>query len=111
MNNSYKKYLNSEEWLKIRLDIIQTRKKCERCGSKNKLEVHHKHYKNIFKEEPEDLELLCRRCHKKEHDILDKENHHKKVKAKKKKHNKRQLKIRKEMEKSRRYQEYHLKYY
>jgi len=67
MNKEYTKYLNSKEWLNIRLDILTIRKSCEKCGSKKKLQVHHKHYKNIFKEEPEDLELLCDKCHKNEH--------------------------------------------
>lgn len=67
MNHKYKEYLNSKEWLELRLDILTNRVKCERCGSKNKLQVHHKHYKNIFKEEPGDLELLCGKCHSYEH--------------------------------------------
>lgn len=67
MNIEYKQYLLSNEWLSIRLDILTSRKVCERCGSKKRLQVHHKHYRNIFNEEPEDLELLCDRCHKKEH--------------------------------------------
>ncbi len=67
MNREYTKYLQSKEWLEIRLDILTTRKVCEKCGSKKKLQVHHKHYKNIFKEEPEDLELLCDKCHVNEH--------------------------------------------
>lgn len=44
--------------------------RCSRCGYKfyrAKLHVHHKTYKNIFKEEPEDLELICESCHEVEH--------------------------------------------
>ena len=108
--NKYKEYIKSEKWLQIRLDVIQTRGNCERCGSKNKLQVHHKTYKNLFKEEPEDLELLCYGCHMTEHKLIDKQKHHKKIKSKKKSPNKKQSKIRKEMEKSRRYQDFHLKY-
>lgn len=110
MTNKYKQYLNSKEWLDIRLDIITTRKKCERCGSTNRLQVHHKTYKNIFNEEPEDLELLCGGCHKKEHDLIDKEKHHKETRKRKKKVNKRQSRIRKEMEKSRKQNEYNSRY-
>lgn len=80
MTNKYKEYIKSKEWLDIRLDIIQTRKCCERCGSKRQLQVHHKTYKNLFNEEPEDLELLCARCHMNEHG-LDK-NGKKKTKSK-----------------------------
>ncbi|MGF7145282.1 5-methylcytosine-specific restriction endonuclease McrA [Anaerotaenia torta] len=41
-------------------------KKCNRCGSKEKLEVHHKdrdHHNN----EIENLEVLCKTCHTKLH--------------------------------------------
>jgi C4-type Zn-finger protein len=76
VNKEYQKYLNSKEWLEIRIDILTTRPQCERCGSGKKLEVHHLTYKRIFKEEPSDLEVLCSGCHYKEHE--------KKIKAKNK---------------------------
>ncbi len=67
-NKVYSDYLNSKEWAEIRIELFTVRgKKCERCSSKKKLHVHHKHYKNIFHEEPEDLEILCSKCHEKEH--------------------------------------------
>jgi 5-methylcytosine-specific restriction endonuclease McrA len=65
----YYKYLQSPEWAAIRIEILNDRKCCERCGSKIKLVVHHKSYDNVFKEEPEDLELLCKVCHEEEHGI------------------------------------------
>tara|TARA_R110002020_G_scaffold420639_2_gene629784 strand:+ start:215 stop:517 length:303 start_codon:yes stop_codon:yes gene_type:complete len=83
MTNEYKEYLKSKEWSEIRLEIIKTRKKCERCGSKKRLQVHHITYKNIFNEEPNDLELLCSGCHKAEHGIK-KPVKKKRVKPKKK---------------------------
>ena len=68
MNSRYRKYLLSDEWGAIRNDLYAKRgKKCERCGSASKVQVHHLTYKNIFKEEPEDLEILCAGCHKSEH--------------------------------------------
>lgn len=67
----YYDYLNSKEWADIRLDMYEIKgNKCERCGNKQQLEIHHISYKNIFNEEPEDLELLCRSCHQKEHGII-----------------------------------------
>lgn len=64
----YQDYLKSKEWAEIKLDLYQTRgKKCEVCGSNKRIEVHHKHYNNVFKEEPNDLLLLCHDCHSKEH--------------------------------------------
>ncbi len=65
----YYTYLLSCKWRKIRTKIIKERKSCERCGSKIILQLHHKTYENIFNEKDEDLELLCRKCHKLEHEI------------------------------------------
>lgn len=67
MDNKYKEYLKSSEWLNIRIDILSIRKKCERCGSSHKLHVHHLTYKNIYNESPNDLEVLCSGCHFNEH--------------------------------------------
>ncbi len=70
MNKKYKAYLLSPEWAQVKIDIYASRgRKCERCGSNAKLQVHHKSYKNIFNEEPKDLEILCDICHKKEHGV------------------------------------------
>lgn len=66
-NKQYKQYLQSKEWVDIRVSLIESRKCCERCGNRKGLQVHHKTYKNIFNEEPSDLELLCSGCHQKEH--------------------------------------------
>ena len=63
----YLEYLKSDEWMKIRVEMLSIYKKCARCDSKYQLQIHHKTYKNIFKEEPEDLEVLCKACHKAEH--------------------------------------------
>ena len=66
----YKKYLLSDEWAQLKIDLFDHRgRECERCGSDKYLQVHHLSYKNIFNEEPEDLEILCKSCHKKEHNI------------------------------------------
>lgn len=68
----YHDYLRSEQWEAIRDVVIKDRnRKCERCGSKKNLQVHHKTYERIFNEDLSDLELLCRPCHKKEHNITD----------------------------------------
>jgi len=63
----YYKYLQSPEWADIRFHMLSAFPKCQRCDSKFGLQVHHKTYKNIFKEEPEDLEVLCKACHRMEH--------------------------------------------
>ncbi len=66
----YKKYLLSDEWAQLKIDLFKYRgKECEKCGETKYLQVHHLSYKNIFQEEPEDLMILCKSCHKKEHNI------------------------------------------
>jgi hypothetical protein len=66
----YKSYLTSPEWASIRNDLFALRgEKCERCGSSCYLQVHHLTYDRLFKELPEDLEILCAGCHKAEHKI------------------------------------------
>jgi len=71
-NNKYQKYILSEEWAKVRADLILVRgSKCEYCGKPGK-QVHHLTYKNLFFEEPEDLVLLCPSCHMAEHGLSPK---------------------------------------
>ena len=80
-NNRYRSYLKSSEWAKIKIYLFESRgKKCERCGSKKRIQVHHKTYERIFNEDPSDLELLCELCHEKEHGITRKNGRKKKVK-------------------------------
>ena len=70
MTEKYKKYLKSDEWNNIRIELFLSRgRQCERCASKNKLAIHQLTYKNIYYEEPEDLIILCQYCHRKEHNI------------------------------------------
>lgn len=64
----YEEYLRSDEWAQLRIDLFKHRGYvCERCNNKKKLQVHHKNYSNLFNEEPEDLEILCEKCHREEH--------------------------------------------
>lgn len=66
----YLEYLESDEWAKIKVDLlILNNHKCQKCDSRRNLQVHHLSYKRLFREEPEDLILLCGRCHRKEHGI------------------------------------------
>lgn len=67
----YIKYLKSSKWKALRKEVLYKRGRiCERCKEdlKGKItDIHHKTYENIFNESPEDLEILCRACHEKEH--------------------------------------------
>ena len=61
-------YYNSPEWmLKRSLKLMWGKYKCEKCGSKNNPQIHHKHYKSFGDEMPWDLIILCEQCHKDEH--------------------------------------------
>jgi len=78
MTTEYKQYLKSEKWQKVRKTLFLERgKKCELCLSSKNLHIHHLTYERIFNEQLIDLQILCRKCHEKAHDI------HKKVKSKK----------------------------
>ena len=52
---------NGTIWEKKRKKTIKQRRKCELCGSKEKLEVHH--MEGLISEKPEHLQVLCRKCH------------------------------------------------
>lgn len=69
----YHKYLKSDEWKSKKDTLISQRGlKCERCD-KNLVnftfDIHHLTYKNIFNEQLEDLQILCRPCHERVHNL------------------------------------------
>lgn len=73
-SSKYKKkyytYLESDEWATIRIEMLTKYPYCQRCGYKHTLQVHHKTYKNVFNENPEDLEVICKKCHQEEHNLI-----------------------------------------
>lgn len=61
-------YLNSAHWHRIRRKKLSEDWVCENCGTKRRpLDVHHLTYKRMWFEQMSDLQVLCRSCHKKEH--------------------------------------------
>lgn len=66
---TYQQYMKSSQWARKR---AKARKhygnKCCRCNSPHDLQVHHRHYRTLFREPMADLELLCRGCHQNEHE-------------------------------------------
>lgn len=73
IGKKYQNYLLSNEWAQLKIDIYEARgRKCEQCGNTRQLHIHHLTYKNIYNEEPEDLIILCKPCHEKEHNIKSK---------------------------------------
>lgn len=66
----YSDYIQSPEWKKKVARIKELRNnRCEVCGSKEKLQVHHLTYKTLGKEKDEDLQLLCGKHHMEVHGI------------------------------------------
>lgn len=66
---SYQEYLRQPHWKSIRRKIHKTRDRCQSCGSKEHLDIHHnKGYENIGHEKLSELKLYCRQCHYWEHE-------------------------------------------
>lgn len=64
----YQEYLQSEHWQKTRKATLADRNyRCEQCGRRWPLHVHHLTYANLGAERPEDLQVLCEDCHRSEH--------------------------------------------
>jgi len=67
-SEDYQTYLLSSEWRLFRQKAFKHHGKvCKTCGSKEHLQVHHLHYKNIFHEQLEDVVILCETCHEAVH--------------------------------------------
>lgn len=78
---TYREVLRSAEWraLKWRC-IMRAGFRCERCGRRYRglrvrgamrvFNLHHRHYLTVGAETPEDVMVLCRICHRLEHDLI-----------------------------------------
>lgn len=67
----YKEYLNSDNWRKIKSKALDYYgNSCVLCGVNTNISVHHRNYKNLYKETVFDLVVLCNRCHKFVHQKL-----------------------------------------
>ncbi len=66
---AYAEYLKTEHWLQLRDRALERDgRKCVRCEMEMSLQVHHKVYRGRFEDSLlEDLETLCRKCHREEH--------------------------------------------
>lgn len=69
----YSDQLNRPEWKAFRQFIFAVRnKECELCGAKTYLQIHHLRYvenRRAWEYLPEDMMVLCDKCHKKVHGI------------------------------------------
>lgn len=69
--DEYRAYLLTPHWTQIRNEAVsRTRGRCQLCNSPTKINVHHRTYERIGSELPEDLTVLCQRCHQYFHDHL-----------------------------------------
>jgi len=64
----YRIFLKSKFWVRLSGMAKLKAGRCERCGSKKELESHHWRYRSDWYETRlDDLEVLCGKCHRKEH--------------------------------------------
>jgi len=66
----YGDYLDSRDWRLQRAYRIELAGgRCEECGATRLLQAHHNTYDRVGEELLEDLDVLCRPCHEREHGI------------------------------------------
>ena len=64
---NYNRYLKTQNWKEFRERILAERGCCEECGATEDLQVHHVDYGRLGHEAPEDVTVLCRTHHNREH--------------------------------------------
>jgi hypothetical protein len=65
---AYREFLNSDFWKGISTQCKERDGNCVRCGSVKWLQAHHVQYPDDwYQTKLEDLETLCRECHRVEH--------------------------------------------
>jgi 5-methylcytosine-specific restriction endonuclease McrA len=64
-------YLKSDHWKQLRIEKLkQQNYQCEKCGEQRYLDVHHEAYHSLYNVRLDDLQVLCRKCHKEVHDKM-----------------------------------------
>lgn len=64
----YLEYINSNEWRAFRARALEHYgHRCILCDSIHNIHLHHKTYRNLYKETFEDVIPLCAACHKRHH--------------------------------------------
>ena len=64
----YLLYMHSPLWrLRRRLWILGAGGRCERCGSRRRLTIHHRSYRRLGHERRSEIEVLCWPCHRAQH--------------------------------------------
>ena len=66
---SYQQYLDSDEWATRKwIYELENTKRCVFCGSKDRVDLHHRSYDRLGNEADDDLMWLCRTHHQEYHD-------------------------------------------
>lgn len=73
--DDYHSYIKSFDWeIKAELAKRHAGYRCQGCGHvkdrydrTDKLHLHHKHYRTLYRERRQDVEVLCESCHKRRH--------------------------------------------
>jgi 5-methylcytosine-specific restriction endonuclease McrA len=61
---AYSDYLRTQHWSSVRTKAVKRADhKCQQCGAKGHLNVHHLTYAHLWFEYPDDLRVLCETCH------------------------------------------------
>jgi hypothetical protein len=73
----YVLYLHSPLWrLRRRIWILGTGGRCQRCGSRRRLTIHHRTYQRLGHERRGDVTVLCWNCHRRHHNITRRHRWH-----------------------------------
>lgn len=65
----YMVYLHSPLWrLRRRIWIFRAGGRCQACGSRRRLTIHHRTYERLGHERRGDVTVLCWRCHRRHHE-------------------------------------------
>ena len=63
-------YLRCPVWrLRRRLWIIRALGRCQHCGARRRLTIHHHTYERLGHERRSDIAVLCWRCHRQQHTV------------------------------------------
>lgn len=67
----YGAYLRSRHWRRLRAaKLAEVGERCESCGIRGIVQIHHVTYERLRREELSDLQVLCRDCHNDAHGYL-----------------------------------------
>lgn len=62
-------YMKSRHWKRYRkMRVKKAGHRCDMCGAKPPLHVHHLHYRSLGHERMNDTLVLCKRCHQDQHE-------------------------------------------